>query len=155
MQGRKMIWLIAAMTLLLCCLSACSGKTDSAHDAPTDEKTGADTTWEALETVKAAALDEIRSIRFTISTEGGAAGDEITDADTIREVYDLLCDLSLGEKTNMAVDDAGLYIEVLIGDEKVTFDFELDILVLNGETRYEVNGLAPLRRYFQSMLPEA
>lgn len=155
MQRRKMIWLIAIMALLLFCLSACAGKTDSVDVAKKNEKTDSGTTWEALETVKAATPDEIDSIRFTISTEGGATGDEITDADTIREIYALLCDLSLGEKTNMAVDDAGLYLEVLIGKEKVTFDFELDILVLDGQTRYEVNSLRPLRHYLQSMLPEA
>ena len=150
MQYRKKIRLIIIMAFVICSLSACAGKAAPGDTVPKDDTIS----WEALEAVKEASPDEIDSIRFTVSTEGGAVGDEITDADVIQEIYSLLCNLSLGKKTDMGVYDAGLYLEVVMGEEKATFDFELDILVLDVETRYEVNNLGPLKRYLQSLLPE-
>ena len=111
MQYRKKIRLIIIMAIVICSLSACAGKEAPGDTVPKDDTIS----WEALEAVKEASPDEIDSIRFTVSTEGGAVGDEITDADVIQEIYSLLCNLSLGKKTYKGVDEAVLYLEVVMG----------------------------------------
>ena len=99
---------------------------------------------EFLETVKKASSEDITCIRVTFYTEGGADSREITDGDRIKEVYPLLCDLSLGEKTQLGVLDDGMSLEVEMGEEKYNYYFEGNILVMDNDTRYEVNNMGPL-----------
>ena len=68
----------------------------------------------------------------------------MTDGERIKEIYPLLCDLSLGEETQLGVLDDGMSLEVEMGEEKYNYYFEGNILVMDTDIRYEVNNMGSL-----------
>ena len=108
------------------------------------KKTTKTATPEFLEEVQKTSPEDITCIRVTFYTEGGADSREITDGERIKEIYPLLCDLSLGEETQLGVLDDGMSLEVEMGEEKYNYYFEGNILVMDNDIRYEVNNMGPL-----------
>ena len=99
---------------------------------------------EFLEEIRKTSPEAITCIRITFYTEGGADSRDITDGERIKEIYPLLCDLSLGEETQLGVLDDGMSLEVEMGEEKYNYYFEGNILVMDNDIRYEVNNMGSL-----------
>ena len=123
----------------------------SIEEIPVEET--ADQTWQAQEELMQMAPEDIKSIRYSTATEDGYREGETTDQEIIREIREYICEISLGNPSDMSVTDADLFVEVILEDKALSFFFEYDILVLE-QGRYQVNGVAPLRRCVEALLSE-
>ena len=95
--------------------------------------------------------DDITKILYSKATEDGFTSGETADSANIREIHYLLGNLEKGDKTTMSVTDADLGITLITVEEEVSFNFEDNILV-QGDVRYEVRNMKPLRAYIEKLL---
>ena len=139
------LMLIVSMLLL----AACGGKKQN-----TTEAIVRDGIWEEMDKLKGISPDDIDKIDYMFYTVAGGMGNTLEDKTEIKNVYDLLTAVSLGDPTEMAVEDDGLVVTVSAGDEKMSFSFEHDILVESNNDRYLATNMGPLKKYLQDLLPE-
>lgn len=140
MKAKGIILAAVGLALLMALLPGC-GKAPSAPE------------WESMDALKAYAPEEIESVRFQISSEGGVMGDTVTDPAAIEEIYQRLCGVTVDRESNMGVEDYGTDVYVSVDGKTLSFYFEADILVLDN-ARYEVKNLGPLRQYLRGLLGE-
>ncbi|MBQ9020752.1 MAG: hypothetical protein IJ113_01885 [Eggerthellaceae bacterium] len=150
--------MLCTMLLLVSCgtggggaSSAGSSTADGSVQASEGEKVPA---WPAQEALASLAVADINSIEYVRATEGGLAGDTLTGAEDIEDVYLRLKDLGIVAESNMGVDDDGLSIRVNTGAKTISFTFEGDILVLEDGSRFEVENLGSLKSYIDRLIEE-
>lgn len=140
MEKKNIYTFILILVLVICIIVVSMNYLKKGNQKKTTETAAP----EFLEAVQKASPEAITCIRVTFYTEGGADSREITDGERIKEIYPLLCDLSLGEETQLGVLDDGMSLEVEMGEEKYNYYFEGNILVMDNDIRYEVNNMGPL-----------
>ena len=110
--------------------------------------------WPAQSVLKSLNIEDITSISYSLSTEGGVLSGVTEDAAEIEDIYLRLCHVTIENATTRGVDDDALRLEVNTEKATIPFDFEGDILVLSQEKRYEVSNLQSLKSYVQALLEE-
>ena len=151
--------LLLAMFICALVCSACSSGTEQKSDTTSgitqkqDTEPVDDHAWGEQDELKQIASESIEMIRYSTATEDGYRDGETADEETIREIRELICGLSLGKPTDMSVTDADMNITIISDDKELSYFFEDDILVLE-QGRYEVDDIAALRRCIEALLSD-
>ena len=145
--------LLAACMVFVCLLAVACGSggadtTGGSDSAPSASISGLKA-FEALESLDAADIQKVEV--FTASEDGMGAA-TIEDSAEIEEIYRLLRDVQIGDKTNMDTLDDDLSLKLETSTEVLQFDFAGDILYTGGATRYEVEGLDGLKAYLYDFI---
>ena len=128
----------AGILLLALCMTGCS---DSQKEYQ----------WEAMDKLKDTPVESIDRISFDFETEGGRLAKETVSAAEISDIYELLCQVSIVEPTNIGYDDAGLSIYIHTDKEEIVFGFESDVIITD-KGRYLVDNIRPLEKYLYMLL---
>ena len=130
-------------------IEATGGSNDgSSNDAPSANATS----WPAQEALASLDAADIKQIRVFTATEDGVTDSWITLPENIKEISRLLCEVKMGEATNMDTLDDDLSIDVETDTGSLEFDFVGDIVILDNGERYEVEGLDALKDYLYEIL---
>ena len=141
-------FLMAFSLIALSMLTACQGKKQTTTELVRDG------IWEEMDKLQGISPDDIDSVDFMFLTEGGGIAGKTSDKDEIKAIYNNLTAITLKEPTMMCVDDDGLVVTVTVGEDKMSFSFEHDILVESNNDRYLVEGMGPLKVYLQGLVSE-
>lgn len=141
MKTRKVLVLMLALVMSLALLSGCGGGSS-----------GEEPKWDAMESLNATEASDITRIDFQRATEGGAYQNSVYDLETIENICLRLKEVKLGPETDMAVEDDSLTLNIKTADSEMDFYFEGDIVVLEGDKRYEVEGLDSLKTYIDGLI---
>lgn len=104
---------------------------------------------EGLTTIRSSNVEDVVSITYIWHTEGGPIEKTITDEETLKEVYPLLCAIEVGEKSSVSCTDQGLGIKVEYKNQSSAgIRFEGDNIVID-LTEYDAENLGDLRKYLR------
>ena len=133
---KKKIIFLSALPLLLITLVGCTKKQETVE-------------WPNKDKVMAVKSSDIKAITYVVTSESGEVSNEISDPETIEEIYNLLSNMEIQDKTDIAYDDYGTQLIFSLPEDEVPFNFEKDILILSDDERYVVSNFNPLRKLLE------
>ena len=122
---------ILIVLLIICMTLGC--QTKEKETISIDEKS-----IQELESFKKLSFDDIISLNIKKYTVAGLNEETYTDRNTIKEIYDQLSHIEIGEETSMACEDnTTIYVFTTNNNQKYSFEFECEWLIVNNK-RYLV-----------------
>ena len=139
---RKLIYFFI-IPLLFTVIAGCTKKEEA---TPTPETIA----WPNKDEVLAVDSSAIKAITYLITSVDGETFDEISDPAVINEIYVLLSNMEIQEKTTLSYDDYSTQIIFSLPKDEVPFNFEKDVLILSDDERYIVSNFSPMRELLEN-----
>lgn len=137
--------LLLLIIIMLYVASSCANNIDSTEGV----------IWEEYDNIIMEPVSSISEIRLYSYTEAGAKELVVQDRAAIEDIYALIKEISLDKKTDIAVLDDGLSIEVIYDENKsYKLSFEGKIAVISKTERYQTNNFSDLSRYVNNAIYE-
>lgn len=145
--------ILLSLLMVASCSSPAASQKDNT-DTKAEEKTEAEVettdkagaVWKEQDVLKSSEASDIVSISYSFYGEEGETSQTVDDRDDIEDIYLRLCNISLGERENVGIEDASLFVTVKLADQELNFHFEADYVDLE-DGLYKAEHVASLRTY--------